>query len=92
MVLFYLRARWGKKKTLLEHIGFEKKRLLISDFEKTLNSLTGDGNYIMADFVNLESTGPTFLFNERRDNLSGAAKHCFGKESKTIGQTVSYGC
>ena len=37
-------------------------RLLISNLKKTRDSLTGNGHYIMAEFVNWEGAGPTFIW------------------------------
>ena len=43
------------------------KQLLISDYEKTLNSIVGDGQKLLAELVDWECSGPTYTFNESRD-------------------------
>ena len=50
------------------------KKLLTSDFEATLDGLDGDGQSIVLEFVDWESSGPTYTFNELRDTLCGEAK------------------
>ena len=50
---------------------------MISDFEKTMDGLVGDGQKILAEFVDWESFGPTCTFDELRDQLCGDAKFCF---------------
>ena len=40
------------------------KKLLISNFEKTMNGLVGDAQKILAEFVDWESSGPAYTFNE----------------------------
>ena len=75
-------------------------KLLTSHFEATLDGLIGDGSSIINKFVDWESSGPTFNFNELRDALCGEAKFCFnadhiylfglaytGKDSKKIWTT-----
>ena len=43
------------------------RKLLTSQFEATLDGLVGDGQSIIDEFVDWESSGPTFSFNELRD-------------------------
>ena len=50
------------------------KKLWVSDFELTLDGLVGDGLSIIKEFVDWESSGPTYNFNELRDALCGEAK------------------
>ena len=47
----------------------------MSQFEATLDGLKGDGQSISNEFVDWESAGPTFSFNELRDALCGEAKY-----------------
>ena len=54
-----------------------EKKLLVSDFEKSFDKITKDGQYIMAEFVDWESSGPTYSLNGLKDHLCGAAKFCF---------------
>ena len=42
-----------------------------------MDGLTGDGQSIFNEFVDWESAGPTFGFNELRDALCGEAKYLF---------------
>ena len=49
----------------------------MSDFERFFDGLVGDGHNILAEFVDWESSGPTYTFNELRDHLCGDAKFCF---------------
>ena len=56
------------------------RKLLTSQFEATLDGLVGDGQSIINEFVDWESSGPTFSFNELRDALCGDAKFCFYAE------------
>ena len=53
------------------------KQLLISDYENTLDGFVGDGQKLLAEFVDWECSGPTYMFNELRDQLCGDAKFCF---------------
>ena len=53
------------------------RKILTSQFEATLDSLEGDGQSIINEFVDWESSGPTFSFNEQRDALCGEAKFRF---------------
>jgi hypothetical protein len=43
------------------------KKLWVSDFEFVLDGLVGDGTSIIPEFVDWESSGPTYRFNELRD-------------------------
>ena len=52
------------------------KKLWVSDFELTFNGLVGDGSSIVSEFVDWESSGATYRFNELRDILCGEAKMC----------------
>ena len=56
------------------------KKMWMSDFELTLDGLVGDGTSIIPEFVDWESSGPTYRFNELRDVLCGEAKMCFDQE------------
>ena len=56
------------------------KKLWVSDFELTFNGLLGDGSSIVSEFVDWESSGATYLFNELRDVLCGEANMCFNPE------------
>ena len=56
------------------------KKLLTSDFEATLDGLVGDGQSIISEFVDWESSGPTYTFNELRNALCGEAKICFNAD------------
>ena len=42
-----------------------------------MDSLKGDGQGVFNEFVDWESAGPTFDFNELRDALCGEAKYLF---------------
>ena len=42
-----------------------------------MDGLVGDGQKILAEFVDWESFGPTCTFDELRDQLCGDAKFCF---------------
>ena len=53
------------------------RKLLMSQFEATLDGLKGDGQSIIDEFVDWENAGPTFSFNELRDALCGEAKYLF---------------
>ena len=53
------------------------RKPLTSQFEATLDGLKGDGQSIINEFVDWESAGPTFSFNELRDALCGEAKYLF---------------
>ena len=52
-----------------------QQKLLISKFEATMDNLTGDGSGVFNEFVDWESAGSTFDFNELRDTLCGKAKY-----------------
>ena len=56
------------------------KKLLVSDFEATFDSLVGDGQSIISEFVDWESSGPTYTFNELRNALCGEAKFFFNAD------------
>ena len=56
------------------------KKLWVSDFKLILDGLVGDGTSIIPEFVDWESSGPTYRFNELRDVLCGEAKMCFDPE------------
>ena len=49
----------------------------MSQFKATLDSLKGDDQSIINEFVDWESAGPTFSFNELRDALCGEVKYLF---------------
>ena len=53
------------------------RKLLVSDFERAFDGLVGDGQSIVTEFVDWESSDPTYTFNEPRDNLCGEAKLYF---------------
>ena len=53
------------------------RTLLTSHFEATFDGLVGDGQSIITEFVDWESSGPTYTFNELRDALCCEAKFCF---------------
>ena len=53
---------------------------MMSDFEATLDGLVGDGQSIIQEFVDWESSGPTYDFNELRNALCGEAKLCFNAD------------
>ena len=57
------------------------KKLWMSDFELTLDGLLGDGTSIIPEFVDWESSGPTYRFNGLRDMLCGEVKMCFDPEN-----------
>ena len=46
----------------------------MSEFEKTLDGLVGDGQNILAEFVDWQAAGPTYTFNELRNELCRDAK------------------
>jgi len=60
--------------------GLCNKRLWVSDFELTFDGLDGDGSSVVSEFVDWESSGTTYKFNELRDILCGEAKMCFNPE------------
>ena len=57
------------------------KKVMMSDFEATLDGLVGDGQSIIQEFVDWESSGPTYDFNELRKALCGEAKLSFNADS-----------
>ena len=52
----------------------------VSDFERTLDGLVGDGLSIIKEFVGWESSGPTYSFNDLRNALCREAKLCFNAD------------
>ena len=54
-----------------------QQKLWISDFEVTFDGLVGDGQSILSEFVDWESSGPTYTFNELRNALCGEVKFYF---------------
>ena len=56
------------------------KKLWVSDFKLTLDGLVGDGLSIIKEFVDWESSAPTYSFNELRNALCGEAKLCFNTD------------
>ena len=53
---------------------------MVSDFEIKFDGLVGDGSSIFSEFVDWESSGNTYKFNELRDVLCGEANMCFNPE------------
>ena len=53
------------------------KEVSVSEFEKTRDGLKGDGQNLLAEFVDWEVSGPTYTFNELRNELCGDAKFKF---------------
>ena len=49
-------------------------------FELTFDGLVGHGSSIVSEFVDWESSGATYRFNELRDIICGEAKMCFNPE------------
>ena len=45
------------------------KNVAVSEFDRTLNSLKGDGQNLLAEFVDWEVSDPTYTFNELRNEL-----------------------
>ena len=56
------------------------KKLMVSNFELTLDGLEGDGSKIVSELVDWESSGATYRFNELRNILCGEAKMCFNPD------------
>ena len=50
------------------------KNPAVSDFEKTLDGLKGDGQNLLAEFVDWEVFGPSYSFNEIRMNYAETQK------------------
>ena len=50
------------------------KNPAVSELEITLDELKGDGQNILAEFVDWQAAGPTYTFNELRNELCGDAK------------------
>ena len=50
------------------------KNPAVSDFERTLDGLKGDGQNLLAEFVDWEVSGPTYTFNELRNELCETQK------------------
>ena len=57
--------------------GLYSFKVLQTNFEATFDGLVGDGTNIANEFVDWESAGPIFSFEELRDALCGEAKFCF---------------
>ena len=53
------------------------KNVAVSEFERTLDGLKGDGQNLLAEFVDWEVSGPTYTFNELRNEICGDAKFKF---------------
>ena len=60
--------------------GCVAKNFFVSDFEISLDNLVSDGHNVLADFVDWESSGPTYTFNKLRDHFCGDVKFCFNVE------------
>ena len=43
------------------------KNVAVSEFERTLDGLKGDDHHLLAEFVDWQASGPTFSFNELRN-------------------------
>ena len=56
------------------------KKMWVSDLELALDGLVGDCLSIIKEFVDWESSGPTYSFNELRKALCGEAKLCFNAD------------
>ena len=56
------------------------KKVMMSNFEATLDALVGNGQCIIQEFIDWESSGPTYDFNELRNALCGEAKLCFNAD------------
>ena len=68
------------------------RKLLVSDFERAFDALVGYGQSIVTEFVDCESSGPTYTFNELRDNLCGEAKLYFNANHICLfGLAYNYG-
>ena len=50
------------------------KNPAVSELEITLDDLKGDSQNILAEFVYWQAAGPTYTFNELRNELCGDAK------------------
>ena len=53
------------------------KDVAVSKLEIILGSLKGDGQNLLAEFVDWEVSGPTYTFNELRNELCGYANFKF---------------
>ena len=53
------------------------KNVAVSRFERTLDGLKGDGQNLLAEFLDWQASGPTYTFNELRNELCGDAKFKF---------------
>ena len=56
------------------------RKMLKSYFKATFDGLNGEGQSIFSEFVDWESSGPTYTFNELRDALCGEAKFCYNAD------------
>ena len=54
-----------------------KKNVVVTEFERTLDGLQGDGQNLLAEFVDWQAAGPTYSFNDLRNELCGDAKFKF---------------
>ena len=50
---------------------------MITKFERTLDELQGDGQNLLAEFVDWQAAGTTYSLNELRNELCGDAKFKF---------------
>ena len=57
------------------------KNPAVSELETTLDELKGDGQNVLPEFVDWQAAGPTYTFNELRNELCGDAKIKFDEKS-----------
>ena len=53
------------------------KNVPITEFERTLDELQGDGQSLLEEFVDWQAAGTTYSFNDLRNELCGDAKFKF---------------
>ena len=53
------------------------KNAVMSKFERTLDGLISDGQNLLAEFVDWQASGPTYSYNDLRNELCGDAKFKF---------------
>ena len=50
---------------------------MVTEFERTLDELQGDGQSLLEEFVDWQAAGTTYSFNDLRNELCGDAKFKF---------------
>ena len=60
------------------------KNPAMSELETTLDELKGDGQNLLAEFVDWQAAGPTYSFAELRNELCGDAKILFNEKQLSL--------